>query len=388
MEEVRKEKENEKNEAVKKNREIIDTKNNYITSVVASFDKVKAIDTEIKQHVEKNIPREMEKIKQANDKLMEKQKQIMNDRQVLTKRIDTLKDEIAKQEINKRDLTDNLDLRKAQTEIENCEKEDAELNEKLSGINRDSLTEKESLIGQQDKLIREKENLNGRLKELHLSLKQSRQELKKVQNKDIEKKFKEKIYELYVTKAIDKDIRDYAIALEKCLMEFHREKMENINLIIKELWRKIYQGNDIDYIEIKTEGSMTVDSERRKYDYRVVQCKNGVEIDMRGRCSAGQKVLACLIIRLALAETFSSRFGILALDEPTTNLDEDNIRSLCGALGEIVQERMMQRNFMFIIITHDKEFIESLGSIDKVTHYYEVSRNEEGKSRIKRIRFT
>lgn len=42
---------------------------------------------------------------------------------------------------------------------------------------------------------------------------------------------------------------------------------------------------------------------------------------MRGRCSAGQKVLACLIIRLALAETFCLNCGILALDEPTTNLD-------------------------------------------------------------------
>lgn len=82
------------------------------------------------------------------------------------------------------------------------------------------------------------------------------------------------------------------------------------------------------------------------------------------------------------------RFGILALDEPTTNLDHENIKSLCSALGEIVQERMHQRNFMFIIITHDKEFIESLGNIDKVTHYYEVSRNEEGKSRVKKIRFS
>lgn len=68
---------------------------------------------------------------------------------------------------------------------------------------------------------------------LQVTLKHSRLELKKMQNKDIEKKFKEKIYELHVTKAIDKDIRDYAVALEKCLMEFHREKMENINLIIK-----------------------------------------------------------------------------------------------------------------------------------------------------------
>lgn len=32
-------------------------------------------------------------------------------------------------------------------------------------------------------------------------------------------------------------------------------------------------------------------------------------------------MLACLIIRLALAETFCLNCGILALDEPTTNLD-------------------------------------------------------------------
>lgn len=36
------------------------------------------------------------------------------------------------------------------------------------------------------------------------------------------------------------------------------------------MWRKIYRGNDIDYIEIKTEGSVTADSERRKYDYRYI----------------------------------------------------------------------------------------------------------------------
>jgi DNA repair protein RAD50 len=35
-------------------------------------------------------------------------------------------------------------------------------------------------------------------------------------------------------------------------------------------------------------------------------------MEMRGRCSAGQKVLASLIIRLALAETFSSSLGMIA----------------------------------------------------------------------------
>ena len=48
---------------------------------------------------------------------------------------------------------------------------------------------------------------------------------------------------------------------------------------------------------------------------------------------AGQ-VLASLIIRLALAETFCLNCGILALDEPTTNLDRENIESLAYALDE------------------------------------------------------
>ena len=73
---------------------------------------------------------------------------------------------------------------------------------------------------------------------------------------------------------------------------------------------------------------------RRQYNYRVAMHKNGVEMDMRGRCSAGQKVLASLIIRMALAEAFSSKCGVLALDEPTTNLDEDNIASLSDTILE------------------------------------------------------
>ena len=76
--------------------------------------------------------------------------------------------------------------------------------------------------------------------------------------------------------------------------------------------------------------------------------KSETELDMRGRCSAGQKVrvnfavsfltlsqvLASLIIRLALAETFCVNCGVLALDEPTTNLDSDNIESLAQSLAK------------------------------------------------------
>lgn len=58
------------------------------------------------------------------------------------------------------------------------------------------------------------------------------------------------------------------------------------------------------------------------FSNRLVMIVGGSELDMRGRCSAGQKVLACIIVRLALAETFCLNCGILSLDEPTTNLDQ------------------------------------------------------------------
>ena len=65
--------------------------------------------------------------------------------------------------------------------------------------------------------------------------------------------------------------------------------------------------------------------------------KGDTALDMRGRCSAGQKMLASIIIRLALAETFCVNCGLLALDEPTTNLDKDNIEGLAQALADIVK---------------------------------------------------
>ena len=82
---------------------------------------------------------------------------------------------------------------------------------------------------------------------------------------------------------------------------------------------------------------------------------------MRGRCSAGQKVLASIIIRLSLAETFCSNCGILALDEPTTNLDTANIEGLVENLQEICQEKKEDRNFQLLIITHDQAFLDMFG---------------------------
>jgi DNA repair protein RAD50 len=66
----------------------------------------------------------------------------------------------------------------------------------------------------------------------------------------------------------------------------------------------------------------------KSYNYRVVMTKGTSRMDMRGRCSAGQRVQASIVIRLALAETFGVNCGCIALDEPTVNLDFKNKRGL------------------------------------------------------------
>jgi DNA repair protein RAD50 len=100
------------------------------------------------------------------------------------------------------------------------------------------------------------------------------------------------------------------------------------------------------------------------------------ELDMRGRCSAGQKVLASIIIRLALAETFCNNCGILCLDEPTTNLDETHIKSLAKALREIIQSRSEDSSFQLVVITHDPTFVDMIGS-DFCHSFWQVYKNEK-----------
>jgi DNA repair protein RAD50 len=116
--------------------------------------------------------------------------------------------------------------------------------------------------------------------------------------------------------------------------------------------------------------------------------KGDTEMDMRGRCSAGQKVLASIIIRLALAESFGVNCGLIALDEPTTNLDSDNIRSLAESLHGIIKARRSQSNLQLIVITHDEEFLKHMQCSDFCDDFFRVKRDEKQNSVIVRESIT
>ena len=158
---------------------------------------------------------------------------------------------------------------------------------------------------------------------------------------DIEKRLLELEIKYNLTRDMALEIGEKHDALEEALMKYHHEKMKEINKTLGDFWKMTYKGNDIDTIEIKSDVERSSTNARiRSYNYRIVlKTADDTELDMRGRCSAGQKVLSSIIIRLSLAETFCSNCGILALDEPTTNLDVDNIEGLANALIEIIENR-------------------------------------------------
>jgi DNA repair protein RAD50 len=84
----------------------------------------------------------------------------------------------------------------------------------------------------------------------------------------------------------------------------------------------------------------------------------------------------------ALRLTFNQ---VIALDEPTTNLDTDNIKALAGSLNHLIRARRGQSNFQIIIITHDEEFLKEMHPADFTEVYWQVSRDKEQKSAIKRV---
>ena len=210
-------------------------------------------------------------------------------------------------------------------------------------------------------------------------------ELKGQEYHKIDEKHRAKMIETETLKMVVDDLGKYYKALDTALMRYHSMKIKEINSRIKELWQLTYRGGDIDRIELRSDPKSS-SSGRRSYNYRLVMAKGDTELDMRGRCSAGQKVLAALVIRLALAETFCVNCGILALDEPTTNLDEANRQGLSSALANIINARSQQENFQLLCITHDEDFVSELGQAQMLGRsrpefIWRVSREDVGNGR-------
>ncbi|XP_021291599.1 DNA repair protein RAD50 [Herrania umbratica] len=300
-------------------------------------------------------------------------------KQEISAELNKSKDLMRNQDQLRRNIEDNLNYRKTKAEVDKLTREIDLLQERVLEIGGISKFEGElrKITEERERLLSEINRCRGTMSVYQSNISKNKAELKQAQYKDIDKRYFDQLIQLKTTEMANKDLDRYYNALDKALMRFHSMKMEEINKIIRELWQQTYRGQDIDYISIHSdsEGAGT-----RSYSYKVVMQTGDAELEMRGRCSAGQKVLASLIIRLALAETFCLNCGILALDEPTTNLDGPNAESLAAALLRIMEDRKGQENFQLIVITHDERFAQLIGQRQHAERYYRVTKDDHQHS--------
>lgn len=293
--------------------------------------------------------------------------------------LDRFKDIVRNQDQIRRNIEDNLNYRETKAKVDKFASEIESLEERVLKIGGVSTFETElgKHLLERDRLLSEVNRCQGTMSVYQTNISRNKIDLKQAQYKDIDKRHFDQLIQLKTTEMANKDLDRYYNALDKALMRFHTMKMEEINKIIRELWQQTYRGQDIDYIRIHSdsEGAGT-----RSYSYKVLMQTGDAELEMRGRCSAGQKVLASLIIRLALAETFCLNCGILALDEPTTNLDGPNAESLAAALHRIMEDRKGQENFQLIVITHDERFAQLIGQRQHAEKYYRVAKDDHQHS--------
>lgn len=68
---------------------------------------------------------------------------------------------------------------------------------------------------------------------------------------EIKKKLKAKVIQRISLEASIQDLRKLAKVMDDSIIQFHAQKMEEINNILNDLWPRVYQGNDIERIQIK-----------------------------------------------------------------------------------------------------------------------------------------
>ncbi|KAG7234852.1 hypothetical protein INR49_003873 [Caranx melampygus] len=90
------------------------------------------------------------------------------------------------------------------------------------------------------------------------------------------------------TELVIKDLDLYYKALDQTIMKFHSMKMDEINKIIRDLWRSTYRGQDIEYVEIRSDvdENSIIKSRSRQRNFQLLVITHDEDfVELLGRSS-------------------------------------------------------------------------------------------------------
>jgi len=289
-----------------KEKEVQDDKN----ALSDTMNKLTMVESRISNYIEEGALAKLVSCERAIKGLEQERATVQSEVAILTERANELKERMADSEKTERSMRDNVRYRKYLRDLQALENE-------IAGLNSRNVTDDyRTLDREADKADKKHQNLLAQRGPIVGEIKGKDEQLAaylmewETDYAHAAARYREALINTTATKAVTEDVAKLTKAVDMAIMEYHKMKMEEINAIAGDLWQKTYQGTDIDTIMIRSEDDENATTTRASYKYRVVMVKQDTEMDMRGRCSAGQKVLACIIIRLALAECFGVNCGV------------------------------------------------------------------------------
>jgi len=122
-----------------------------------------------------------------------------------------------------------------------------------------------------------------------------------------------------------------------------------INEIMDSIWQRLYPYNTLNSIRLNA----------TENDY-VLEIRDDQEwLPVIGYASGGERTLAALAMRMAIAKVMAPNLSLLILDEPTHNLDREAIETL----RTVLQENLSGFLDQIFVVTHEDKLAEAADHI-------------------------
>jgi len=160
----------------------------------------------------------------------------------------------------------------------------------------------------------------------------------------------------------------FRAALVETEAQLRNSLVSSINALMADVWSNLYPYGDYNSIRL----------DARKDDY-CLEASTGIDadgkkswIEIDGIASGGERSIACLTMRIALAMVIVPNLKWLILDEPTHNIDENGISRFIDVLGNSLPKFVEQ----VFIITHDNS-LKNISSARVYQFDRDKNRNEQ-----------
>ncbi|MCL5429951.1 MAG: SMC family ATPase [Candidatus Marsarchaeota archaeon] len=207
------------------------------------------------------------------------------------------------------------------------------INENSMGQLEEEFGRHSKLVGELDSRIKESEKYFSSLKSQHDD-KQKQIDSYEATSKRIEKK-----------QGIVSNLNKFKTVLQETETTLRKKLSLSINNLMEELWMQLYPYSDYQSIRLTPKAD----------DYLLeIRTQDGDDneswMQVDGTASGGERSIACLTLRVALAMVVVPNLRWLILDEPTHNIDANGISQLVEVLGGPLPNFVEQ----IFIITHEE----------------------------------